>query len=195
MPGDYFKLKISSSTYTVYIAGIDTEYLKGDTALSTHHITCICNFGSSKMNNTDTTSGGYAGATVMQTFLSGKATELSTICSSHLLSRRVLLSNTTTEDTGISCNWEWLDKQLTLMSEQQAYGSTQWANTPYDTGEAFEKLPIFNNLTPTQIFGNTHIWLRGVYNTNGFCFIDDNGNPNVRGASNTRAAVAVFCLG
>jgi hypothetical protein len=193
MVNDYFTLKVSNSvSYKVYIAGIDTEYNKGETALSTHHITCIANFGNSKMNSTNTTTGGYNGASVMQTFLSDKATEISTICGSHLLSRKVLLSNAVTN--GKSSGWSWYSKQLALLSEQQVYGSIQWGNV-YDTGEAYEKLPIFNELTPLQLFGRTAFWLRGVTSATYFCFASHYGNPYYYNASDSLAVVALFCLG
>ena len=188
MAGDYFTL----GSYKVYIAGIDTEYNKGDTELSTHHITCIANFGNSKMNSTDTTTGGYNGATVMQTFLSDKATELRNICSTHLLSRKVLL--TTAVTNGKSSSWGWQSKDLTLLSETQIYGSIQWGNA-YDTGEGYEKLPIFNELSPIQLFGRTFIWLRGVDSATHFCLADNSGFPGNYGASASIAVVALFTIG
>ena len=193
MVGDYFTIRVSSSvSYRVFIAGINTEYRKGSSSLESYHITCIADFGYSKMNSTDTTAGGYAGATTMQNFLTAKATEISAICGSHLLSRKVLLSNTITNSK--SSDWGWYTKQLTLMSEQQVYGSIQFGNA-YDTGEALEKLPIFNESTPSQLFGRTLIWLRGVYSGSSFCLVDYTSHPAKVGASNSFAAVAVFCLG
>ena len=193
MVGDYFTLTIGSNSYTVYIAGIDTEYNKGSTALATHHITCITNFGNSKMNNTDTTTGGYASATVMQNFLSGKATEISGVLSSHLLTRSTLLTNSVGSD-GKSNSWNWVDKQLTLLSETQIYGSIQWGNV-YDTGEGYEKLPIFNELTPLQLFGRTYVWLRGVDSATYFCYAYSDGVPGYGSASLSYAAVALFTIG
>jgi hypothetical protein len=188
-PGDYFTL----GSYKVYIAGIDTEYNKGNTALTTHHITCIANFGNSKMNSTDTTTGGYNGATVMQDFLTAKATEISGVLSSHLLTRSTLLANSIGSN-GKSNNWSWSNKQLTLLSETQIYGAIQWGNV-YDTGEAYEKLPIFNKLTPSQLFGRTSIWLRGVDSGMTFCLATYDGTPYYHSASNGRAAVALFTIG
>jgi hypothetical protein len=80
------------------------------------------------------------------------------------------------------------------MSEQQIYGSIQWGYA-YDTGEAFEKLPIFNNLTPTQLFGRTSFWLRSVMSTGEFARVANYGYPSTNGASATYAVVALFCLG
>ena len=187
-PGDYFTL----DSYKVYVAGIDTEFNKGDTALTTHHITCIANFGSSQMNSTNTTAGGYNGASVMQSFLVTKATELRNICGSHLLNRKVLLSNAVTN--GKASGWAWYDKYLTLMSETQIYGSPQWAFTGYDTGDAYEKLPIFNELSPIQLFGRVSIWLRGVATATTFC-ASGSGFPSNNSSSGSFAAIALFTIG
>ena len=193
MVGDTFTVIIGETTYTVYIAGITSEYKKGPNSTpSVPHLTCISNVGQSKMNSTDTTTGGYNGATVMQTFLTTKAEELSTIFGSHLLDRDVLLSSAVTN--GKASAWTWYTKKLTLMSEQQVYGSIQWG-APYDTGEAFEKLPIFNNLSPMQLFPRISFWLRSVMSTVEFARVANYGYPSTNGASATYAAVAVFCLG
>ena len=192
MPGDYFRLLIGSTNYKVFIAGIDTEYYKGTgtTKVEVHHITCLVYLGASKMNSSNIVTGGYNGATIMQNFLDSKATELSTICGSHLLTRSVMLS---TAATSKSYSWAWYNKQLVLMSETQVYGSIQWGST-YDTGEGFEQLPIFNNLSPMQLWGRTNIWLRGVYNAEGFCVISGGGYPTAGNSSEELGTVALFCL-
>jgi hypothetical protein len=186
--GDY----VTIAGYKCIVAGFDTEYNKGDTALTTHHISFVANFGNSKMNETNTTAGGYEGATTMQTFLSGKETELSAICGNHLLSRRCLTTNAVTD--GKSNNWAWIDHKLTLMSETQIYGGIQWGNV-YDTGEGYEKLPIFNYLTPLQVFGRTYVWLRGVSSATYFCVSGDGGGPGSYDARSSLAAGALFVIG
>ena len=187
--GDYATI----AGYKCYVAGFDTEYDKGDISLETHHVTFIANFGDSKMNETDTTAGGYEGATTMQNFLSGKETELEAICSSHLLTRRCITS-THVGSNGKSDVWDWNSHKLTLLTEQQLYGSIQWGNV-YDTGEGYEKLPIFNYITPTRIFGQNYLWLRGVASATAFCYLDFDGRPNGYRASVNRKTVALFCLG
>ena len=193
MVGDYFKLQINSSTgYRCYIVGIDTEYKKGNSDLSTHHITCIAYFGHGKMNSTDTTTGGYAGATTMQNFLDAKATEISGICGSHLLSRSVVLTNAVTN--GKSSGNAWYSKKLALMTEQQIYGSIQNGNL-FDTGEGYEKLPIFNYITPSRLFTRTDIWLRSVYSSTEFSYLTYEGCNSRLGASHSCAVIPVFCIG
>jgi hypothetical protein len=193
MIGDIFTLQVSSSvSYTVWIAGINTEVYKGNDKLSTRHISCIADFGYSAMNSTDTTVYGYNGATSMQTFLDAKATELSSICGSHLLSRKVILSNAVTG--GAAAGWGWYSKQLTLLSEIQLFGSIQWGNS-FDIGDGFEKLPIFNNLNPLAMFGREDIWLRAVHSSTEFSCLHHHGYAAYYPASTGFKAVALFCLG
>ena len=189
--GDRFS--INGDAYDFFIAGIDTEYNKGATALTTHHITCIVNTGNHAMNSTNTTAGAYAGSVMNNTILPNKETQFSSIFGSHLLTRSTLLTNSVGSD-GKSNNCSWFDKQLTLLSETQIYGAIQWGNV-YDTGEGYEKLPIFNELTPLQLFGRAYIWLRGVASATGFCVAGSAGGPGSSGASTSFAAVALCCLG
>lgn len=186
--GDY----VTIAGYTCYVAGFDTEYNKGDSELTMHHITFIANVGNSKMNETSTTAGGYEGASTMKSFLSSKETELNAICGDHLLSRRCLTTNVVTN--GKSSGWGWNTHKLTLMSETQIYGGIQWGNVR-DTGEGYERLPIFNYLTPLQVLGRLSVWLRGVANATDFCYSDRSGEPNYDYASNSRAMGALFCIG
>lgn len=187
--GDY----VTIAGYKCIVAGFDTEYNKGVNALTVHHITFVSNLGKSKMNESNTTAGGYEGATTMLTFLSAKNTELSAICGSHLCTRKCLTTNSVGSD-GKSNGYAWTDHKLTLMNECQIYGSIQWGNV-YDTGECYEKLPIFNYLTPIQVFGRVDMWLRSVGSAQNFCLAGYAGTPVADGATHFLAAVAVFCIG
>ncbi len=190
--GDYCTI----AGFTCYIAGFDTEYNKGYDMgiLSVHHISFIADLGNSKMNETDTTAGGYElGASTMQTFLSGKETAIrNVIGASHLLGRACLTTNSVGAD-GKSDNWAWNTHKLTLMTETQIYGGVQCGNSK-DTGEGYEKLPIFNYIHPVQLFGRRSIWLRGVGSSTNFCVCDKSGIPDKSDASYSFAAVALFCI-
>ncbi len=189
--GDYATI----AGYKCYVAGFNTEYLKGDSdsELATNHITFIADFGTSKMNETNTTAGGYEGATTMQNFLASKEAELATVCGSHLLTRSCLTTTSVGSD-GKSNGWNWNNHKLTLLTETQIYGSIQRGNA-LDTGEGFEKFPIFNHCSPLLLFGRTNIWLRGVDSAIAFCRMTYGGSPNSQEASYSYAAVALFCLG
>ena len=192
--GDWFTI---GNKYVAYIAGFDTEYAKGESQVVTsHHITCIINLGNSKMNTSATTTGGYAGATVMQSFLDTKATELRNIAGNHILNRQVLLSDAVTGDR--SSGFSWYYKYLTLLSENQVYGCQQWAANGFDVGEACEKLPVFNEITPWILLGrnfNSGFWLRNVRTSVRFTYCSKDGYPAATNADNEVGVIALFCLG
>ena len=187
--GDYITL----AGYTCYIAGFDTEYNKGDsTVLTDHHISFVADFGGSKMNSSNTTSGGYESASVMQSFLTTKAGEIANIASTHLKTRNCCTSNSTSG--GKSSGWGWNDHKLTLLTETQVTGAVQWGNA-YDTGEGNSILPIFEYFNPIALFGRKHMWLRGVYSSETFCAVRQMGILNNGYASSELAAVALFVIG
>ena len=192
MIGDNFILQTGGGSYRVHIAGFDTEYDKGERGLNSHHITCIANFGQSKMNSSATTANGYAGASVMQSFLDTKASELRNVVGSHLLQRSVLLS--VESSGGRSSRWAWYNKYLTVLSEVQTTGTVIWGNQ-YDIGEGYEKLPIFNLLHPLQLFGRNTIWFRNLVTASDFSRINSGGYIAASAANENNATVAVFCLG
>jgi hypothetical protein len=188
MIGDYLTI----GSYKCWIAGVNTEFNKGATALTTPHITLVANFGSSKMNSTDTTEGGYNGASTMQTFLNNRVAELQSVTGTHLLNRSVLLSNTI--GGGKAGGWTWTTKKLTLLSEIEFFGCMIFG-IEYDVGEAFEKVPLFNVFLPTRIAPRASIWLRAVYNSTNFVTINSNGHPHYSAASNSQTVLAKFCIG
>ena len=145
------------------------------------------------MNEIATTTGGYEGATTMQNYLSTKEAELAAVCGSHLLSRRCLTTNSVGTD-GKSDNWTWNTHKITLMSETEIYGAPQFGNV-FDTGLGYEKLPIFNYLSPIQVFGRMDVWLRGINNATHFCYSNFQGNPGHRTAVDSIITCAIFCIG
>lgn len=153
--GDY--LTIQDGTYNAVwlVAGLDTEYNRGDTAFTSHHITLIPrgNLTTSYMNETDVTTGGYVGSYMYTTKIPEIVTNLSSALGDHLLTRRALLTNnvnTTAASgavagwTGSSNNWAWYDVRAVLPSEVQIYGSTVFSSSGYDTGDACNILPLYN---------------------------------------------------
>ena len=80
------------------------------------------------------------------------------------------------------------------MSEVQLYGSTIWSSSGYDTGEANEKLALFNLIRPNKLFGNKSIWLRDVASATGFARLNDRGNANGDGVNYTNISPAPLIL-
>ena len=203
--GDYFK--VQDGTYNVEweIAGFDTYYQKGDTAFTNHHIALIpkTNLLTSKMNDTNDTTGGYYNSYMHQSVIPTIDTNLATILGNHLLARRALLSNAMNKDLtsgagagwmGSTTGWDWYTVKSCLMSEVAVYGSKVFSSGFHDIGEDCERLPIF------QFKGHSHtrqwFWLRAVASGSTFAGADSYGAPDHGYASNAGGGVRpLICVG
>ena len=162
----------------------------------TPHIACIiCDLPNCAMNPSNTTEGGYLNSYMQSTFLSGRViTALSGVgitISDHLVKHKKSLTNSIKNNvinrlgasTGCSNNCEWKDEYISLMSEIQLFGSIIYSSSGFDTGEANEKLAIFNFIRPNKLFGSCDIWLRDVSSETDFSILSitglaTNGNAN-----------------
>lgn len=174
----------------------------------TPHVACIiCDLPKCAMNSSDTTDGGYFRSYMHGTFLTERIlTALAGVGitkTDHLLSHQKILSvsinpagyNRLGDATGCSNNWIWAPNQfISLMSEVQLYGSTIWSSSGYDTGEANEKLALFNLIRPNKLFGFEEIWLRDVATATEFAALHDNGYATSLRASNTSTTPAPLIL-
>ena len=203
--GDYFK--VQDGTYNVEweIAGFDTYYQKGDTAFTNHHIALIpkTNLLTSKMNDTNDTTGGYYNSYMHQSVIPTIDTNLATILGNHLLARRALLSNAMNKDLtsgagagwmGSTTGWGWYTVKSCLMSEVAVYGSKVSSSSLYDIGEDCERLPIF------QFKGHSYtrqwFWLRAVVSASYFAVSYYYGLAAYVGASNAGGGVRpLICVG
>ena len=92
-PGDYF---IDSNNKVYRIAGLDTEWNKGDTPLTSHHAVIVTDFALTNMgwNPTNTTAGGYQ-ASAVQAYCdeAGQSAIESVFGAAHVLTVRDLLSS------------------------------------------------------------------------------------------------------
>ena len=203
--GDYFK--VQDGTYNVEweIAGFDTYYQKGDTAFTNHHIALIpkTNLLTSKMNDTNDTTGGYYNSYLHQSVIPTIDTNLATILGNHLLARRALLSNAMNKDLtsgagagwmGSTTGWDWYTVKSCLMSEVAVYGSKVFSSSFHDIGEDCERLPIF------QFKGHSHtrqwFWLRAVASASNFAIASADGIASNYGAGATDGGVRpLICVG
>ena len=201
------EITIQDGTYNAVwlIAGFDTEYNKGDTAFTTHHITLIPKTAlyNDQMNSTDTTAGGYKGSAMHTTKLPALATKLQTALGTHLLTHRAIISNAVNTEAapggsstwkGIASGWEWTDVKCVLPTEVQVYGGTVFSSSGWDTGEAEQKLPVFNFINPVQ-FGRWTFWLRCVAGSANFCRCHGHGAADANGASNSVGVRPLICVG
>lgn len=192
-----------------YIGTLPDPYTNDSYAnVITPHVACIiCDLPYCAMNSLDTTVDGYFGSYMHGTFLTERIlTALAGVGitkTDHLLSHQKLLTtsinstgnNRIGEASGCSNKWEWkLNQFISLMSEVQLYGSTIWSSSGFDTGEAYEKLALFNLIKPNKLFGNKSIWLRDVASATYFAYLFSGGIANRGLASSTIIAPAPLIL-
>ena len=227
--GDYFKMSRPISAYNqdqtyqligsqyVTIAGFDCMRGNGDSnVINFNHITCVpgqfrtgsFHFGRSRMNSTDTTTGGYLGSEMSTTTIGGIVTEGSTEATatinqqlyaefgSHLKTTRELLSNSINAsgynrfgvNSGCSNNLSWYSCQAVLMSEIEVFGSYVWSSSGYDTGTACKQLPLFAMDKSCINNQSSYYWFKDVANSTNFCYTS-NGSAGSYNASKANVYV------
>ena len=215
--GDYFDISITTSlggteTVRCVLAGFDIMWNNGDTAFTKHHAVIVpkdCFKTTAKMNDTNETTGGYAGSKMHTETLPVYAEALQTALNNHIISHRELLSTavSTTGNsnagagfTGYASGWAWKDCLLRLMSEIQVYGSTVLSSSFYDTGNANIQFPLFRLAPNLKVAGLGHngsrMWyyLSAVVSAAAFANCYDYGNGDVASAAGDGGVRPYFCI-
>lgn len=194
--GDYFPITITTTlpdgtakteTVELMIAAFNYYYNTGNNTLTSPHLVLIprgAGFATlAKMNETNTTAGGYLNSYMHQTVLPCYADSLRTALNNHLLSHRTILSNAVNTSTpsmagaglmGASSGWTWTTVELQLMNEVQVYGTTVWSSSAYDVGIDNRQLPVFKFINPVHL-GRNGFWLRPVVSSTDFAFCGGSG--------------------
>ena len=202
-PGDYF---IDSNNKVYRIAGLDTEWNKGDTHLTSHHAVIVTDFALTNMgwNPTDTTAGGYQGSDV-QSYCDSEARSAieSVFGAAHVLTVRDLLSSDMDASVaspgysgwhGVASSWEWSSHKVRLMSEVEVYGARVWSGG-YDIGTANEQFPLFRLMPQLATGLHYAYWLSGIASAVLACIVSNDGAATI---DNTSIALGVrvrFLLG
>ena len=181
------------------IAHFDYWLHCGDTETTTHHVVVVpdSELYSAKMNETDTTEGGYlnskmrGGITYQGNLAQAKTTIETAFGSAHILSHRELLSNASSS-SGAS-NWAWADSTVDLISEVMAYGCKVWANSGYDVGIDKEQLALFRH-DHSRIVTRSYQWLRSVSSSAYFAYVGNLGLVDISRASNSFGVRPAFAL-
>lgn len=221
--GDYFKMNRAITAYEqtqqfqttgsqyVTIAGFDCMRRNGDSDLiNFNHIICVpgqfrsgrFHFGSSRMNPTNTTVGGYVGSemytTIGEIVTEGSTEATATInqqlyaeFGSHLKTSKEILSNSINAsgynrfgtNNGCSNSWSWYLCQAVLMSEVEVYGTTVWSSSGFDIGNACVQLPLFAKDKACINNRTAYYWLKSVASASHFCTVDFYGVANSDNAS------------
>ena len=191
-------LTINGHVY--YLAHPDYWLHTGDTECTTHHMLVIPaeGIGTGKMNNTNITTGAYAGSDMKtgnnsNTALATAAAQIKAdFGASNILTHRELFANAVTD--GKASGWAWADSDIDLMNEVMVYGCNVWASAPgYETGIDKCQIKLFQE-RPDLITTRAGWWLRSVVSATGFAGVDINGVAgygNASGAYGVRPAFAI----
>lgn len=207
--GDYFT--INGSNYV--IAGINAKHLKGDNmTLGNHLLLMPDRFSRSQdgtvmrsdgktthyMNDTDTTTGGFAGTKLYNTYMPSIQKRLEADFGSHLLKFREVVS-THVDASGAPDKSEWRDAKLGIPSEVMVYGTTLNGNNKngswYNIGDDDVQLPLFR-LNPDELTNHRDLgyWLRDIHSASEFARAGRAGVAAWAGASSPWGGVRAFFL-
>ena len=202
-PGDYF---IDSNNKVHRIAGLDTEWNKGDTPLTSHHAVIVTDFALTNMgwNPTNTTVGGYNSSAV-QDYCdeAGQAAIESVFGAAHVLTVRDLLSydmNASAASPGYSAwqgaasSWGWFSHKVRLMSEVEVYGTRVWSGG-YDIGTANEQFPLFRLMPQLATGLRYEYWLSGIASAVFACIVGSTGSAAYDYTSKALGVRVRFLLG
>lgn len=165
------------------IAAFDYYLGTGGTALTTHHAVIVPDtvLGSQKMNDTNTTAGGYVGSKMYTANLASYKTQINGYFSGHVLTHKFYLSNTVANGkvTGVT----EVSQDVVLMSERNIYGQTIMSSECNDGsgGPSWytydrTQFPLFA-LAPEFIQkSRNYYWLQDVVSASEFAFVGTYGS-------------------
>lgn len=192
--GDYWV--INGVTYR--IAAFDYYYNCGDTNFTKHHVVIVpdTSLYKAQMNTSNVTTGGYTGSAMYKSNLAqAKTTIKAAFGSTHVLTKRELLTNAVNGNT--PSGWAWFDSDVELMNEVQAYGSVAWGahdGNGYNVASGDGQFPLFM-FDRTKLHNREDYWLRDVSSAPYFSVVSVNGRANANGASNSNGVRPAFCIG
>lgn len=192
--GDYWV--INGVTYR--IAAFDYYYNCGDTNFTKHHVVIVpdTSLYKAQMNTSNVTTGGYTGSAMYKSNLAqAKTTIKAAFGSTHVLTKRELLTNAVNGNT--PSGWAWFDSDVELMNEVQAYGSVAWGahdGNGYNVASGDGQFPLFM-FDRTKLHNREDYWLRDVASATHFSHVSDYGGAAVNNASRSLGVRPAFCIG
>lgn len=192
--GDYWV--INGVTYR--IAAFDYYYNCGDTNFTKHHAVIVpdTSLYKAQMNTSNVTTGGYTGSAMYKSNLAqAKTTIKAAFGSTHVLTKRELLTNAVNGNT--PSGWAWFDSDVELMNEVQAYGSVAWGahdGNGYNVASGDGQFPLFM-FDRTKLHNREDYWLRDVSSAASFAFVLLYGNADSYTASSSLGVRPAFCIG
>lgn len=192
--GDYWV--INGVTYR--IAAFDYYYNCGDTNFAKHHAVIVpdTSLYKAQMNTSNVTTGGYTGSAMYRSNLAqAKTTIKAAFGSTHVLTKREILTNAVNGNT--PSGWAWFDSDVELMSEVQAYGSVAWGahdGNGYNVASGDGQFPLFM-FDRTKLHNREDYWLRDVSSATFFSLVGNAGYASSNNASFSFGVRPAFCIG
>lgn len=192
--GDYWV--INGVTYR--IAAFDYYYNCGDASFTKHHVVIVpdTSLYKAQMNTSNVTTGGYTGSAMYKSNLAqAKTTIKEAFGSTHVLTKRELLTNAVNGNT--PSGWAWFDSDVELMNEVQAYGSVAWGahdGNGYNVASGDGQFPLFM-FDRTKLHNREDYWLRDVASATRFSRVGDAGDADANAASSSLGVRPAFCIG
>ena len=150
----------------------------GDTNFTTNHITIVpdTQLYTARMNETNTTVGGYTGSEMRTTNLSTAITTINNAFPGRVVTHRQLLVNAAA--SGVASGWAWTNASVELMNEVMVYGTGAWGvsstGNGHNVGSSNGKLPLF--VFRQDLVNNRQgYWLRDVVSATTFALVSSNG--------------------
>lgn len=213
--GDYFDVSLPattlSSTQTVRLVVMDINYYMtyGALRFTTPHLILMpqdCLVNDAKMNNANTTSGGYMTSAMHTTTLPIYEAAFKRILGdSHVLAHPEFVSTNieiTDDSSEAEADWTQTDVVLRLANSNMVFGTYVSSGSKYDIGISNRQLAGFT-LNPELLikkhgFGsdsNWFWWLSSTVNSSQFAFVTDEGDGEGYNASLESGVVPVIVFG
>lgn len=180
------------------LAAFDYFLNCGDTPCTKHHAVIVpdTSLHRARMNESNTTDGGYAGSDMRMSHLEqAKTTIKAAFGSAHVLTKRELLTNAVNDNT--PSGWAWFDSDVELMNEVQVYGSVAWGahdGNGYNVASGDGQFPLFM-FDRTKLHNREDYWLRDVRSTTHFSIVGIHGHADYGSAYSSYSIRPCFCIG
>ncbi len=214
-PGDYItkSVTVNGTTYSNVkwlVADLDYHLHRGDAETTAHHVVMIPenNLGTSYMNSTNTTAGGYQGSYMWKTTIPLYVTGIvNAFGSTHVLEHDEILTNAMNANNASSAGmgwtgsayWDWNGTptpwqtvKVNIPNQAMMYGNHPLASSGREEGDCNKQLAIFRygqNFTRVK-----WCWLRDVATSSTFADASDYGNASTYNASGVGGVRPYFLL-
>lgn len=183
------------------IVDMDYWYNCGDTAFTSHHLVIMPDEAlyNAQMNTTNVTTGGYVGSAMYKSNLANAKTIVNAAFQGSVLTHREYLCNAVAN--GRPSGGAWFDSSIELPNEPMMYGHPHFS--PTSDGST---VPSIYTISKTQLAlfmvcprfivnRSYNQWLRDVVSSAYFAGVDNGGNANYFGASDSYGVRPVFPVG